>query len=460
MKAILRNDKITVVNPTQDVISHLSTALSFKDKSKEYQIRKMGKNPFTRKTAHYQKLLKEVHGCLLETKDNGDVEIPAGFAHLVSNIDTDDQRTLNGEDITLPWHNKPYDLRPYQLEAVELMENNYRGLINFATGLGKTLTAIYALRKFKKKALVLCPGVSIADNFYEELCEAFGDKKIGYFGNGRKTIRDITVGIAGSVNNHIEKFKAAGIGVIIIDEVHHVPANTFFSIATELGDTGRVFGLTATDFRADGKDVMITAGTGPVLIRRDLIWGIKNGWLANPYIIFREIETTGREYREDKLKNYKEHVLNSKVMNARIIGDAQKFLNAGKSALILVDQVDHGQMIADALGIPFATGKDKKSKQYVKDLNKGTIPGLVGTSKYIGEGTDTKNVDVLFLVNFVASKGILWQALGRGLRIHDGNDQVIVLDYSPVGSSMLKRHAEKRLKYYKEITSNIRVVNV
>jgi type I site-specific restriction endonuclease len=81
----------------------------------------------------------------------------------------------------------------------------------------------------------------------------------------------------------------------------------------------------------------------------------------------------------------------------------------------------------------------------------------VGTASKIGEGTDTKNVDVLVLANFVASKGPLWQNLGRGLRIHGDNNQVIVLDYIPAGSKMLKRHAMQRLKYYQEVTDNIRV---
>jgi superfamily II DNA or RNA helicase len=456
MKVTIDNKNITIASPTPSVLNHLGKLLSYTDKSKQFQLRKMGKNPFTRKTQFYKDLEKEVHGSLLKYDAGGSVVIPSGFAHLVSNIQTDDHRDFNGADISLPWKNKPFDLRPYQEEAVELMDGNYRGLINFATGLGKTLTAIYAIRKFKKKTLVLCPGVSIADNFYSELCEAFGENKVGYFGNGKKKIRDITVGIAGSVNNHIEKFKEADLGLIVIDEVHHVPANTFFSIADELGGVGRMFGLTATDFRSDGKDVMITAGVGPVLIKRDLIWGIKHKWLADPYVIMREIDTTGRQFREDKLKNYKEHVLNSKEMNDRILADCQKFIGAGKSVLCLVDQVAHGEMLSEKLGIPFATGKDKKSRSFVNELNAGTIPGLIGTSKYIGEGTDTKNVDVLVLVNFVASKGILWQNLGRGLRIHNGNDQVVVLDYCPAGSTMLERHANQRLKFYEEITSNVR----
>jgi len=458
LKATIDNDTIKIIDADENVKRFLKDNLSYKDKSKEYQLRRLGKNPFNKKTAHYQKLQSEVYGSLYEEL-NGDIIIPSGFAHLIENIDIEDNRCDTGDVISLPWKTKPFDMRPYQEEGVEEMLDNWRGLINFATGLGKTLTAVHAIRKLKRKTLVLCPNVSIADNFYEELVSAFGEAKVGYFGGGKKKIKDITVGIAQSVNNHVEKFKAAGLGLIIIDEVHHIPATTFFSIASELNNVGRMYGLTATDFRSDGKDVMITAGVGRVLIKRDLVWGVENGWLAKPYIIVRSIDTDGYNYRDDKLKNYKAHVLNCEQMNSRIISDCQKFMAAGKSVLCLVSEVAHGTLISEQLGIPLATGIDKQSTQYVKDLNEGKIPGLVGTASKIGEGTDTKRVDVLVLANFVASKGPLWQNLGRGLRLYGNKTHVIVLDYCPEGSTMLKRHCEQRIGFYKEITDQVEIRN-
>lgn len=245
---------------------------------------------------------------------------------------------------------------------------------------------------------------------------------------------------------------------IIAHNCHHLAAETFYNITKTLSPVGRMFGLTATDFRSDGKDVMIQAGVGEVLIKRDIIWGIENKWLAYPNIIMRNVETTGREYAEDKNKNYKAHVLNSQEMNDRILQDVKKCLDAGKSVLCLVDEKEHGKMLSEALGLPFATGDDKGSRLYIKQLNEGSIPGLIGTDSLVGEGTDTKNVDVLVLANFVASKGPLWQNLGRGLRRQGTKTHVLVLDYRPKGSKMLSRHADQRLKLYKLIPCNIKEV--
>lgn len=457
MDIIIHNKNIVIKGADDNFKDYLRTHLSYTDKSKEYMLRRMEKNPFQRNSPAYFAAKKEMSGCLL-VEDGDELIVPSGFADLFNDMNPTDKRCDTGKKIALPWKNKPFDCRDYQAEAVSLLENNRRGLINFATGLGKTLTAVHAIRKIKKRTLVLCPGKSIADQFYSDLCEAFGNEKIGYLGGGKKKLGDITVGIVGTVVNNIDKLKEHNLGLIIVDECHHIPASTFFTIADELGDVGRMFGLTATDFRSDGKDVMITAGVGQVLIKRDLIWGIKSGWLADPYIIVRDVRTHGREFRNDKLKNYKEHVLNSSEMNERLLKDMKGFLAAGKSVLCLVSEVAHGQMLADELGLPFATGSDKKSKDYVDQLNAGEIPGLIGTSSKIGEGTDTKRVDVLMLANFVASKGPLWQNLGRGMRLYGDKKNVIVLDYIPTGSSMLTRHAKKRIQFYKEITKNIKII--
>lgn len=457
MRIVVNNASIVIENADDKFIEALTERLSYKDKSLEYQVKRMEKNPFQKNSPYLKKLREQVHGNLVE-KVGDNYVIPSGFCHLISNVtNIVDNRLETGPDISLPWRNRPYPLRDYQEEALNRMGQTYRGIVNMATGLGKTLTSIHAIRRFKKKTLIVCPSASIADNFYEELCKAFGDNRVGYFGGGKKKIKDITVAIAASVNNHVEKFKQADLGLVIFDETHHLAASTFYSISAGLSNTGRMYGLTATNFRSDGKDVMIEAGVGPAIIKRDLVWGIKNNWLADPCFIVREIETVGKDHPGDKIKNYKEHILKDVSMNDRIISDAQKSINAGKSTLILVKEIEHGKAIAEKLGLPFATGTNKKSRQYVIDLNNEKIQGLIGTAQCIGEGTDTKNVDVLIMANFPASKGPLWQNLGRGLRIHKGRNKLIVLDYIPKGSKMLERHAKQRIKFYREITNNVRV---
>ena len=463
MKITVNNDFIHIDSPTREITNLIKEELSYKDKSKQYQIKKMSKSAWGRNSPLYKKLLQEVDGKLY-TEDSGILSVPAAFYKHLENqfigVNLIDNRKETGDKIVCPWVNKPHPLRSYQDEAVSLMMGEYRGVINMATGIGKTLIATHFIQQYKKKALVVCPSDSVAKQFYEQFVECFGKNKVGFYGGGKKNISDITVGIAASVTRNIDEFKKADLGVVIVDETHHIAASTFYDIASGLNVVGKVFGLTATDYRSDGKDIMITAGCGSVLIRRDIKWGVENGFLAEPNFIVREVATGGYDFKDDKLKSYKEHVLNNQIMKGRIESDARAMIGAGKSVLILVDEVAHGEELSKNLGIPFAKGEDKKSQEYVNQLNAGKVSGLVGTSGKVGEGTDTRNVDVLILADFTASKGPVIQAVGRALRKQGTKTKALILDYIPMASSMMQRHARRRIEYYEEITNKVKVIEL
>ena len=460
---LINNEKLVITDPTSELLAFVKENLTYTDKSKQYQLRRMGKNMWQRNSPLFAQLQKEVNGQLYE-ESNGKLIMSSCFVELLKDKFSAppyrvlDSRTETGKKVSLPWVNKPHDLRDYQEEAVELMLQSPRGLINFATGLGKTLLATHLVQRYKRRALIVCPSESVAKQFYELFESCFGKNKVGFYGGGKKKIGEITVGIAASVTRGIADFQSADLGLVILDETHHTPATTFFDVAQGLAATGKIFGLTATDYRSDGKDIMITAGCGPVLIRRDVKWGIENNWLARPYFFVRQVHTSGRDFKDDKLKSYKEHVLNSEVMRKQIKEDAEKMMNAGHSVLILVDEIAHGKDLSRELGIPFATGIDSKSQQYIDQLNSGKVKGIVGTDSKIGEGSDTQNVDCLILANFVASKGPVMQAVGRGLRRQGTKTKCIVLDYIPLGSTMLSRHGFNRVKFYQEITDKVKII--
>ncbi|MEM2114739.1 MAG: DEAD/DEAH box helicase [Candidatus Caldarchaeum sp.] len=463
MKVTINNDVIIVEDPTDHVRDAISNELTYTDKSKQYQLKRMAKNAWSRNSPLYKKLQKEVDGKLYKVEGNSIVFSSAMLSHfsnLFVGAEIVDNRKETGKVVPLPWTNKPHDLRPYQEEAVDLMLSNPRGVINLATGLGKSLITVHFVKRYRRRALIVCPSESVAKQFYDMFVHCFGQNKVGFYGGGKRKINDITIGIAASVTKAIEEFKNAELGAVVIDETHHTPATTFFSIAEGLASVGKMFGLTATDYRSDGKDIMITAGCGPVLIRRDIKWGVENGFLAEPYFLVREVDTGGRDFKDDKLKSYKEHVLNNQAMKSRIESDARSMMQAGKSVLVLVDEVAHGVELSNKLGIPFATGEDKKSQEYVDQLNNGEIGGLIGTDGKIGEGSDTRNVDVLILANFIASKGPVIQCVGRALRKQGSKTKALILDYVPMGSSMMKRHAMRRLSFYREITSNVKYVRL
>jgi len=338
------------------------------------------------------------------------------------------------------------------------MMKHKRGLVHLATGLGKTLTTVHYIKQKGGKTLVVCPSTSIAKGFYDELVSAFGKDVVGFYGAGKKKIKDITVGIAQSVTRNIDVFRDYGFKTIVFDETHKVAASTFVAIANGLGGATNIFGLTATNFRNDGKDILIEAAVGKAIIVRDTVWGVQNGWLAEPHFYIRSIPTTGKEFSGDKLKNYKTHVLNSSVMNAQIIADINNLVAKGMSTLVLVNEVAHGEMLSEETGLPFAHGKNKNNSELLQQLNDGEVAGLIATASLMGEGTDTRRVDALIMASFSASKGKVIQQVGRGLRKYGNKQKVIIFDYLPLGSKMLTRHGKLRIKFYNEFTKHIKMI--
>lgn len=458
MHAIITNKFTIIKNPTPIILQSLTDLLSYEDKAIKYQLKRMERNPFQKDSGYYKKLQKEANGCLLKPMGSH-VAFNSGLSYLIDEkMEIEDKRIETGSKISYPWKKKPYSLRPYQQEAVNVCSQNWRGIVNMATGMGKSLVALYLIKQIQRKTLIIVPSDSIAKQFYKDLSEAFGEDQIGFYGGGKKKIKNITVGIAASVIKATEGFKKADLGCIIFDECHHTPASTFIDIATALGDVGRIYGLSATDYRSDGKDIMINAACGDVLIKRDVIWGVTNGFLAKPKFIVKNIATTGTDFKHDKLKCYKEHVLNNQMTKQQILDDIQFYITQGKSVLCLVGEVAHGEELSKQLGLPFAQGNDKASQSYVDQLNAGTIKGLIGTGGKISEGTDTRNVDVLIMAQFVASKGPVIQAVGRALRKQSTKIEALIIDYILTGSSMLARHSKSRIEWYREITTDVTII--
>lgn len=422
----------------------IKNLLRFKNKAIEYQL-----NKYRMSKKQYEELSQKLRGEYYIEKENTLI-VPSGFLYLFKDKASEviDKTQETGYKCSFSYINSLPKLRDYQLHAIEEALNNRRGIICLATGLGKTLLSIELIRRFGKNTLVITPNKSIAKQFYDQLVYYFGEEKVGFIGDGKVKIKDINVGIIQSVLNKIDQIPE--VGLIIIDETHHVPAETLYSIMNVKNTTEKVIGLSATPFRYDGLDMHINAIVGKNLVEYDSSFGIKNKFLAQPVFLFRKLTGKGRDCK-DKVYALKSFITENKTNKELIIQDIKNIINTGKNTLILVPTIEFGKEIQAEIGCPFATGEDKQSYEYLKMFNNGEIKALIGTASKIGEGADTVRVDILVLASFVANKGSLLQQIGRGLRLYHGKNKVVIVDYCPIYSSILSRHAQLRKKIYKEL---------
>jgi superfamily II DNA or RNA helicase len=277
------------------------------------------------------------------------------------------------------------------------------------------------------------------------------------YGSGKKQIKQVTVGLYQSITKNIEAFH--DVELVVCDENQTLGAGSLMEITRGLGHVPYFYSVSATNYRADGRTLEIYAASGHVKYSFDTVRAIKEGWLAQPLFVMRDVPSAGGNY-ELKQKNYTDHVVKNETLNERIVKDARVMLDAHRSTLILVQEIEHGEILASKLNLPFANGENKDAMKLVEDLNRGKIKGLIAGAQMCGIGVDTVRVDCLIMASFPGTEGLTTQLIGRGLRKYEGKKMVVVLDYRVLGNNMLRRHADNRVEWYskygfvKEITVN------
>jgi len=178
---------------------------------------------------------------------------PTGMIHYVRDIldqfkiqwEIVDHRPQVEPGIELPLHN--LTLRDYQQEAVDLALQRQRGIIRAGTGAGKSSMLSAIIAKLNRKTLIL---IHKQDIFYQLVAtfERTLQIPIGKIGDGQCDFQNVTVAMIQTVahvfdpkvkvlakDNAILKEKSDAIKqflgeiqCVLIDEAHHIAADTFW----------------------------------------------------------------------------------------------------------------------------------------------------------------------------------------------------------------------------------------
>src|SRR5919109_3027190 len=158
--------------------------------------------------------------------------------------------------------------RPYQRDAVrQWLEAEGRGVVVLPTGAGKTIVAMMALEATGARPLVVGPTIELRRQWRVGLTEQRGvpAESVGVIGGGSHELRAITVITYQSAVSPARSMP--GFGLVIFDEVHHLPAASYRHIPRKVG-APYILGLSATTERMDGRERDLEELAGPEVYRK------------------------------------------------------------------------------------------------------------------------------------------------------------------------------------------------
>ena len=392
-----------------------------------------------------------------------------------------------------------FTLMDYQVQAC-LKALKFRFCTEeISTSGGKTIIA-YAIfrylfdRKKIKKMLYVVPNIDLVTQTQEKFYayeSQISDKdpvwksQCVYSGAGKeKPNVDIVFGTYQSLSKRsVEYFSQ--FDSILIDETHHAKADSIKNIVVKcINATFYKIGLTGT-LPKEGtcSSFTIQAYLGPKVFTLESFELIEKGNATPVNVIGIELDYLPAEKKRDlyelrdvetdekdgaKLLNTEKEI--ARENRKRLIYICEMVAKTKKNTLVLFADVKHeyGRRIYDWLrensnkNVYYIDGNTKVDNRdfFKRKMEEEDDTVLVASTGTFSEGIDLPNIHNLFITESHKSEIIIRQMLGRPMRLKEGKDKVVVVDFSDnfywngpntfQKKNYLMRHAAEREKVYKE----------
>ena len=348
-------------------------------------------------------------------------------------------------------------LLPHQQAAVDDVIGNDHAVLVAPTGAGKTVMACAVIAAHQVPTLILVDRTPLVEQWKSRLMEhlGLGRRQIGRVAAPAKSSGIVDIATLQAVARRSDASSLFdGYGLVIVDECHHLPARSF-EIAVRDARCRRWLGLTATPYRRDGLEAIITMQCGPV--RREIALADTAAAALARRLVVHDTQSTAGTGEIAAIQDVFRALVEDDTRTHQIAGDVAAAVGAGRNELVLTQWTDHLDALAEELRqrglepLVLKGGLGKKARAAVIDeLNAdpaSTGQLLLATGSYLGEGFDSPSLDTLFLAFPLAFKGRVVQYIGRILRTTDTKTDVEVHDYLDPGPVFRKMHS-KRLATY------------
>ena len=370
-------------------------------------------------------------------------------------------------------------LRGEQKEAFAATNEHKTGVISAKTGFGKTVLACKMIANKKVNTLILVQNKNLSDQWkhsLEQFLKIDSQPLVEYTATGRKRKKERIGQLYGGKDKRSELVDIATFqtlakrkdsadlinryGMVIVDECHHIPANTFEQVLIAC-KANYLYGLSATPKRKDGHEPIIFMRLGPV------IWQ-DNRKLGTPTLeqkLYPRFVTTGEDRQavisQNTIQENYHLIMENERRNDQICVDILKEYNAKRHILVLSDRINHLQLLQERIAKlsqkPLCyqlTGRlsDRKQREITEKLQQEKRPFILfATGSFIGEGFDLASLDTILLTMPISGAGRIEQYLGRLQRNLHQKTELHLYDYIDFVIPMFSNMYQKRLATYRKL---------
>lgn len=288
---------------------------------------------------------------------------------------------------------------------------------------------------------------------------------------------NVQIGSVPTLNIRLDNWKDKNFGIIIVDEAHHIKANSYNKIIKAFPNA-HILGVTATPCRLNGAS--FHPEFDDIIVSPSVSNFIKEGFLCD-YDYYSIKPESKLNKKIASIKNYAldgdyldsamMEVMDNSSIRANIIRTYQKYAN-GKKGIVYTINRQHNEHICErflAAGVKAAaidsTTPQKVRDQLVEEFRIGNIKVLCNVNIF-SEGFDCPDVEFIQLARPTKSLAMYLQQVGRGLRISNGKSKVIFLDnvglYNRFGFPSARRHWRNHFegKYENEDDERIKYFSI
>lgn len=326
-------------------------------------------------------------------------------------------------------------LRPYQKDCVKAVQEGWKEftkqLLVVPTGGGKTIIfAKLAKQVLPKRTLILAHRDELVRQAVDKIDKATGMWATVEKGQERADRNAaVVVGSIQTMVNRLDEWDSNHFNLIVADEAHHAISDSWQKVLTHFN--ANVLGVTATPDRGDKKNLgQYFENVAHEVHLRDLI---ADGYLSPIKIKAVPIELDISNVASVAGDYHVGQLAASITPYLRACAEAIKEHAAGRKTLVFLPLVATSMEfaeIAQSIGLKaeHVCGTSLDRREILKKFARGDSH-LLSNAMLLTEGYDCPTIDCVCVLRPTKSRALFAQMVGRGTRIAEGKDNLMLLDF-------------------------------